>query len=115
PVKTPAPVTAKASPIKAAPNQTQPTYVVQSNESLWGIASRIAEQQQRPVNEVMQQIKKDNEHAFIGGNADRLRKGAALYLNTTRPAPAPMTVTAAKQTELRTKPACKRKHRLEQA
>src|SRR5690606_30415318 len=74
-VKTPAPVTTKASPVKATPNQTPPTYVVQSNESLWGIASRIAEQQQRPVNEVMQQIKKDNEHAFIGGNANRLRKG----------------------------------------
>ncbi|EEY91174.1 hypothetical protein HMPREF0017_00187 [Acinetobacter lwoffii SH145] len=114
-VKTPAPVTAKASPIKATPNQTQPTYVVQSNESLWGIASRIAEQQQRPVNEVMQQIKKDNEHAFIGGNANRLRKGAALNLNTTHPTPAPIKVTAAKQTELPSKPTGKTKYRLNQA
>ncbi|ODN55394.1 hypothetical protein A9Z54_09600 [Acinetobacter sp. 51m] len=115
PVKTPAPVTTKASPVKATLNQTQPTYVVQSNESLWGIASRIAQQQQRPVNEVMQQIKKDNEHAFIGGNADRLRKGAALNLNTTHPAPAPIKVTAAKQTELPSKPAGKTKYRLNQA
>lgn len=114
-VKTPAPVTTKASPVKATPNQTPPTYVVQSNESLWGIASRIAEQQQRPVNEVMQQIKKDNEHAFIGGNANRLRKGAALNLNTTHPAPAPIKVTAAKQTELPSKPAGKTKYRLNQA
>jgi len=115
PVKTPAPVTAKASPVKATPNQTQPTYVVQSNESLWGIASRIAQQQQRPVNEVMQQIKKDNEHAFIGGNANRLRKGAALNLNTTHPTPAPIKVTAAKQTELPSKPTGKTKYRLNQA
>ena len=115
PVKTPAPVTTKASPVKATPNQTQPTYVVQSNESLWGIASRIAQQQQRPVNEVMQQIKKDNEHAFIGGNANRLRKGAALNFNTTHPTPAPMKVTAAKQTELPSKPTGKTKYRLNQA
>lgn len=115
PVKTPVPVTAKAQSVKATPNQTPPTYVVQSNESLWGIASRIAEQQQRPVNEVMQQIKKDNEHAFIGGNANRLRKGAALNLNTTHPAPAPIKVTAAKQTELPSKPASKTKYRLNQA
>ncbi|QZD32480.1 Tfp pilus assembly protein FimV [Acinetobacter lwoffii] len=115
PVKTPAPVTTKASPVKATPNQTQPTYVVRSNESLWGIASRIAQQQQRPVNEVMQQIKKDNEHAFIGGNANRLRKGAALNLNTTHPTPAPIKVTAAKQTELPSKPTGKTKYRLNQA
>jgi len=115
PVKTPAPVTAKAQPVKVASNQTSPTYVVQSNESLWGIASRIAQQQQRPVNEVMQQIKKDNEHAFIGGNANRLRKGAALNLNTTHPTPAPIKVTAAKQTELPSKPAGKTKYRLNQA
>ncbi len=115
PVKTPAPVTTKASPVKATLNQTQPTYVVQSNESLWGIASRIAQQQQRPVNEVMQQIKKDNEHAFIGGNANRLRKGAALNLNTTHPTPAPIKVTAAKQTELPSKPTGKTKYRLNQA
>ena len=115
PVKTPAPVTAKAQPVKVASNQTSPTYVVQSNESLWGIAARIAEQQQRPVNEVMQQIKKHNEHAFIGGNANRLRKGASLNLNTTHPAPAPIKVTAAKQTELPSKPAGKTKYRLNQA
>ena len=89
--------------------------MLQSNESLWGIASRIAEQQQRPVSEVMQQIKKDNEHAFIGGNANRLRKGAALNLNTTHPTPAPIKVTAAKQTELPSKPAGKTKYRLNQA
>ncbi len=115
PVKTPAPVTTKASPVKATPNQTQPTYVVQSNESLWGIAARIAEQQQRPVNEVMQQIKKHNEHAFIGGNANRLRKGASLNLNTTHPAPAPIKVSAAPQTERPSKPSGKTKYRLNQA
>lgn len=115
PVKTPAPVTTKASPVKATPNQTQPTYVVQSNESLWGIASRIAQQQQRPVNEVMQQIKKHNEHAFIGGNANRLRKGASLNLNTTHPAPAPIKVSAAPQTERPSKPSGKTKYRLNQA
>ena len=116
PVKAPAPITTKMPPAKAVPKQTQPTYVVQSNESLWGIASRIAEQQQRPVNEVMQQIKKDNEHAFIGGNANRLRKGAALNLDTTYTAPAPMKVTAAKQQpEQPSKPAGKTKYRLNQA
>ena len=115
PVKTPPPATAKAKPVQATSNQVKPTYVVQSNESLWGIASRIAEQQQRPVNEVMQQIKKDNEHAFIGGNANRLRKGAALNLNSAHTTPAPIKVSAASQTERPSTPAAKTKYRLNQA
>ncbi len=56
-------------------------YVVRSNESLWGIASRIATEQNRPVSEVMQQIKNSNEHAFIQGDVNRLRRGAALNLH----------------------------------
>ena len=68
--KTPAVETAKT-------NQ----HVVQSNESLWKIASRVAAQQKRPVSEVMQQIKRDNEHAFIQGDANRLRNGSTLKLD----------------------------------
>ncbi|WP_180001793.1 hypothetical protein [Acinetobacter sp. YH12255] len=115
PVQTPAPITTKVTPAKSASAQAQPTYMVQSNESLWGIASRIAAEQQRPVNEVMQQIKQNNEHAFIGGNANRLRKGAALNLAMMSTVTAPIKVTAAKQTQAPSQPATKTKYRLNQA
>lgn len=115
PVQTPAPITTKVTPAKSASAQAQPTYMVQSNESLWGIASRIAAEQQRPVNEVMQQIKQNNEHAFIGGNANRLRKGAALNLAMMSSVTAPIKVTTAKQTQVPSQPATKTKYRLNQA
>ena len=57
-------------------------HVVQSNESLWKIAHRVAQQQNRSVQDVMQQIKNQNEHAFIQGNANLLRRGAVLNLET---------------------------------
>ncbi|OAL79995.1 hypothetical protein AY606_04975 [Acinetobacter sp. SFB] len=63
----------------AATQTTQ--HVVQSNESLWAIASRVATEQNRPVGEIMKQIKANNEHAFIQGDVNRLRRGAALNLN----------------------------------
>ena len=62
--------------------------MVQNNESLWKIASRVATQTNQSIPEVMQQIKANNEHAFIGGNINRIRRGAALNLaatNTTTP------------------------------
>lgn len=72
--------TTKAKPSTTAPNKTQ--HVVQSNESLWAIASRIAGENNQPVAKVMQQIKANNEHAFIQGDANRLRRGATLNLQT---------------------------------
>lgn len=76
----PAPVTAPKAPAPSAPASTRARHVVQSNESLWVIASRIAAENQQPVGEVMQQIKAHNEHAFIQGDANRLRRGATLNL-----------------------------------
>ncbi|ENW87126.1 MULTISPECIES: FimV/HubP-related protein [Acinetobacter] len=75
-----APVTAPKAPAPSAPASTTARHVVQSNESLWAIASRIAAENQQPVGEVMQQIKAHNEHAFIQGDANRLRRGATLNL-----------------------------------
>ena len=69
------------SPQPAVTAQTS-THVVKSNESLWAIASRVATEQNRPIGEVMKQIKANNEHAFIQGDVNRLRRGAALNLNT---------------------------------
>lgn len=75
----PAPVAAPKVPA-SAPTSTTARHVVQSNESLWAIASRLAAENQQPVGEVMQQIKAHNEHAFIQGDANRLRRGATLNL-----------------------------------
>ncbi len=60
---------------------TQQQHVVARNESLWSIAHRIASQTHKPVSQVMNQIKAQNEHAFIGGNANRLRQGSQLNFN----------------------------------
>jgi FimV-like protein len=107
----------QAKPVskETASTPVKPTYVVQSNESLWGIASRLANQQQRPVGEVMQQIKRENEHAFIGGNVNRLRKGAALKLTSMPAAKAPVQVAAVKSAQTPSKPAGKTRYRLNEA
>ncbi|MCK4089360.1 hypothetical protein HCY66_04605 [Acinetobacter radioresistens] len=64
-----------------APVEQPHTYVVRNNESLWTIASQVAAQTQQPVTNVMQQIKEANQHAFIQGDVNRLRRGAVLNLN----------------------------------
>ncbi|WP_374665456.1 hypothetical protein [Acinetobacter sp.] len=76
------PEPSSAAPAKPASGSTAQKYVVQSNESLWAIAARIAASENRPVGDVMKQIKANNEHAFIQGDANRLKRGAALNLNS---------------------------------
>lgn len=56
------------------------SHLVKANESLWGIAINIAQQQNIPVQQVMQQIQAKNQHAFINGNANRLKQGVVLNL-----------------------------------
>ena len=91
-------------------------HVVQRNESLWSIAQRIAGQTQQPVYKVMNQIKAQNEHAFVGGNANRLRQGAHLNFNlgTVPSHKNPSTNQMAAQTAYGV-PAGKAKYRLQQA
>lgn len=67
-----------------APDFKQP-YVVQLNESLWKIAAKVAAQNNQSIPEVMKQIKADNQHAFIGGNINRIRRGVALNLAAGSP------------------------------
>ncbi|MBJ9721824.1 hypothetical protein I5515_08420 [Acinetobacter calcoaceticus] len=59
---------------------TSGKYVVQHNESLWSIANRIAVKTKQPVAKVMHDIQQQNQHAFIQGDVNRLRQGAALKL-----------------------------------
>ena len=88
--KAPTPVRETAQTVKkklaadtTANNDKAQQHVVQRNESLWSIAQRISGQTQQPVAQVMNQIKAQNEHAFIGGNANRLRQGSHLNFNLT--------------------------------
>ncbi|MBL8320994.1 MAG: hypothetical protein JNJ93_01885, partial [Acinetobacter sp.] len=90
-------------------------YVVQSNETLWGIASRMAAQQNRPVSEVMKQIKASNQHAFIQGDANRLRRGVALNLGPTASPKEPVRVPAAELAKVPSAQSGKTKYRLNQA
>lgn len=88
---------------------------VQPNESLWAIASRVAAEQNRSVAEVMNQIKANNQHAFIQGDMNRLRRGAALNLNTAnQPKPAKVSPAAA-ATQASSAQSGKAKYRLNQA
>ena len=114
----PAPAPAKknisAAKISTITNKHQ-QHIVQQNESLWSIAQQISAQTQQPVAKVMQQIKTQNEKAFIGGNVNRLRQGSKLNLN--------LNTTPTQQTlnmkQLATQPvrpsAGKTKYRLQQA
>ena len=116
---------AEKAPTPAAPIQrakTTPTsgseqteYVVQTNETLWGIASRIATDQNRSISDVMKQIKASNEHAFIQGNSNRLRRGAALNLNVNNAPKAQAKVNAAELAKIPSTQSGKAKYRLNQA
>ena len=113
------PSTAKATP--AAPVTTarqaspQSAHVVRSNESLWGIASRIAAEENRPVGEVMQQIKAKNEHAFIQGDVNRLRRGANLNLTGLQTAKSEQKVSVSSLPKQSSQQSGKAKYRLNQA
>ena len=56
-------------------------HTVKRNESLWIIASRIATAENRDIKEVMSDIKENNSHAFINGDAAKLKQGTTLNLS----------------------------------
>ncbi|MEG2921073.1 MAG: hypothetical protein RR856_08370, partial [Acinetobacter sp.] len=111
------PAAQKPTPHQNATAMAAPTtkHVVQSNESLWAIASRVATEQNRPIGEVMKQIKSNNEHAFIQGDINRLRRGVALNLNTGNPQKEEQKVSVANVTNPSSKQSGKAKYRLNQA
>lgn len=99
--KTPAVTTKKATVNTATTNNNKPTnfqYSVQSKDSLWSIASRIAKEQNRSVQDVMEQIHQQNKQAFTRGDINRLKAGTVLNLDTMLPAQA-----SAKETKVKTK------------
>ena len=96
-----------------APQNSQ--HVVRSNESLWAIASRVATAQNRPINEVMKQIQANNQHAFIQGDINRLRRGAALNLNSNLDAKEKFKVSTKTQAKIPQHQSGKAKYRLNQA
>ena len=106
---------AKATSRPAVSSNSSTQHVVQSNESLWAIASRIAGENNRPVAEVMQQIKANNEHAFIQGNANRLRRGATLNLQTQAGAKPQKNAPLAMPEQASAAQSGKAKYRLNQA
>lgn len=95
-------------------NQAQ-QHVVQRNESLWSIAQQIAAQTQQPVAKVMTQIKAQNEHAFIGGNANRLRQGSRLNFNLNTTPTRQNTTTNQIAAQITHPTSGKAKYRLQQA
>jgi hypothetical protein len=101
------------SPVETVGSQKQ--HIVQRNESLWRIAQRISAQTQQPVAQVMNQIKAQNEHAFIDGNANRLRQGSRLNFNLNS-IPVRSNQTANQiATQTPRSPSTKAKYRLQQA
>ncbi|WP_151749200.1 type IV pilus assembly protein FimV [Acinetobacter seifertii] len=90
-------------------------YVVQRNESLWTIANRIAAQTKQPVAKVMRDIQAQNRHAFIQGDANRLRQGISLNLTTANTAKASHTKSKSSETNLAKASSGRAKYRLQQA
>lgn len=111
--KQPKPETKTSS--RSNSTNTNEKHVVRSNESLWAIASRIADQQNRSVSSVMQQIKANNEHAFIKGDANLLKRGVTLNLQETTAEQNAKKVAANKAKPPHTKQSGKAKYRLNQA
>lgn len=108
--------------VRAAPQKTsQPTqssqqHIVQSNESLWKIAANISAQTQQSIPDVMKKIQADNAHAFIGGNVNRIRRGAALNLATSYNPKAKLSaVPSAPQSSTAQKQSGKAKYKIDQA
>lgn len=66
--------------LKKPVNLEKTSHIVQANESLWAIAAKVAAQNNQSIRQVMQQIKNNNEHAFIDGNVNRIRRGVVLNI-----------------------------------
>lgn len=108
----------KESEVKVpAPAQpAQNAHVIQANESLWKIAARVAAQTHQSIPEVMKQIKSQNEHAFIGGNINRMRQGVAINIAAgTVPPTQKVSKTTAEPRLTAQKQSGKEKYRLNQA
>lgn len=80
--ETPAPavVAEPVAPQKTDTDEPQATYVVQSGDSLWKIASEIAKANNLSVQAVMDALHKQNPHAFNSGDINQLKAKAALSL-----------------------------------
>lgn len=55
-------------------------HLVQRNESLWKIAKQLQPQLNKPIDQIMQNIRDLNHDAFISGNPNQLKRGATLVL-----------------------------------
>ncbi len=105
----------KAPEQKKLNSEKTQQHVVQRNESLWSIAQQIASQTQQPVTQVMSQIKKQNEHAFIGGNQNRIRQGSRLNFNLSNIPSRPAQNANQLAAQTTTVPNGRTKYRLQQA
>lgn len=68
-------------PILSVEQQARaPRYTVQRNDSLWRIASQLQRSHQRPVGQLMSQIRQLNPTAFVRGDPNQLKQDANLIL-----------------------------------
>ena len=71
------------------------SYTVESGDTLWAIARRVSASSGANTNALVQEIFELNPHAFVGGNRDRLKLGAALTLPSANPVAMTPAVPAA--------------------
>lgn len=108
--------TSTTQPVKASalPSATQ-QHVVQKNESLWGISAQIAKQHQLSTTVVMRDIQANNPQAFIGGDPNKLRRGATLNFNLEASLIAQDKIATQDLAQVTTKQSGKAKYRLNEA
>lgn len=85
----------KNTTANAAQTGETATYVVQSGDSLWGIASQIAKANNVSVMEVMNTIHAQNPDAFFNNNISRLKTKASLSLPNYKVVPSQKAIQEA--------------------
>ena len=90
-------------------------YTVGANESLWKISALLAKQYKKSVSSFMQHLEDHNQHAFIAGDRNRLRRGAVLNFDTDPILPQQASVAIKDLPVVASKQSGKAKYRLAEA
>lgn len=90
-------------------------YTVGANDSLWKISALLAKQYKKSVAGFMQHLEEHNQHAFIAGDRNRLRRGAVLNFDIDPILPQQKSIATKDLPVVASKQSGKAKYRLNEA